>query len=166
MERDTFVRHRVIEIRRGKAMRLQATISINRTPEDVWTFIADPRNDPQWCDKVESVEQVSGQAPGSGARYEVLHRPVRFRKPKTLSVSIEEWNPPHRLRMREEDDDAVFDVTYRRAPEGDGTNLTQIDEIDWKVPFPGPQIGRRMVQRDIERQFAALRRVLEGGARS
>lgn len=147
-------------------MRLETSISIDRTPGEVWAFIADLRNDPQWCDKVESVEQVSGEAPGLGARYEVLHRPVRFRKPKLLSVSVEEWDPLHELRIREEDDDAVFDVTYRLTAAGDGTNLRQTDEIDWKVPFPGPQIGRRMVQRDIEHQFAALRRLLEGGASS
>ena len=144
-------------------MRLETTISINRTSEEVWALISDPRNDPQWCDKVESVEQVSGPEPGPRARYEVLHRPVRFRKPKMLSVSVEEWDPPHGLRVREEDDDAIFQVTYRLTPAGDGTSLTQTDEIHWKVPFPGPQIGRRMVQRDIERQFAALRRLLEGG---
>ena len=144
-------------------MRLETTISINRTSEEVWALIADPRNDPQWCDKVESVEQVSGREPGPSARYDVLHRPVRFRKARMLSVSVEEWDPPYGLRMREEDDDAVFQVTYRLTPAGDGTSLTQTDLIHWKVPFPGPQIGRRMVQRDIERQFAALRRLLEGG---
>ena len=142
-------------------MRIETTITIERTPEEVWAFIADPRNDPRWCAKVVSVEQVRGQGPGRGARYEVLHRPVRLRKPKPLSVSVEEWDPPLHLLMREEDNDAVFAVTYRLTEAGSATALAQIDEIEWKVPFPGPQIGRRMVRRDIERQLATLKRVLE-----
>jgi hypothetical protein len=64
--------------------------------------------------------------------------------------------------MREEDDDAVFDVTYRLEDTANGTRLTQTDEIDWKLRFPGPQIGARMVRRDLERQFRTLKRLLEG----
>jgi hypothetical protein len=107
------------------------------------------------------VEQIAGDGPGGEARYRVLHRPIRRRKAKELSVTVEEYEPPRQLRLREEDDDAIFEVTYRLVEAGDGTELTQIDEIDWKVPFPGPQIGRFMVSRDIQRQLAALKRLLE-----
>ena len=34
-----------------------------RTPEQVWEFVADARNDPRWCEKVVSVEQVAGEGP-------------------------------------------------------------------------------------------------------
>lgn len=142
-------------------MRIEKSVSIARSPQEVWTFIADTRNDPQWCDKVDSVEQIAGDGPGGEARYRVLHRPIRRRKAKALAVTVEEYEPPRQLRLREEDDDAVFEVTYRLEGAGEGTALTQIDEIEWKIPFPGPQIGKIMVGRDIERQFAALKRLLE-----
>lgn len=142
-------------------MRIQKSVDIADSPQEVWGFIADARNDPQWCDKVDSVEQVAGDGPGGEARYRVLHRPIRHRKAKELAVTVEEYEPPRELRLREEDDDAVIEVTYRLEEAGEGTELTQIDEIDWKVPFPGPQIGRVVVSRDIQRQFAALKRVLE-----
>jgi uncharacterized protein YndB with AHSA1/START domain len=144
-----------------RAVRIEKSVSIARSPQEVWTFIADARNDPQWCDKVDSVEQIAGDGPGGEARYRVLHRPIRRRKAKELSVTVEEYEPPRQLRIREEDDDAVFEVTYRLIEANQDTELTQIDEIEWKIPFPGPQIGRLMVSRDIERQFASLRRLLE-----
>jgi uncharacterized protein YndB with AHSA1/START domain len=135
-------------------------VGIARPRGAVWAFIADPLNDPQWCDKVDSVDQIAGEGPAQ-AQYRVLHRPIRLRKAKELAVTVEEYEPPRRLCLREEDDDAIFEVTYRLAETDEGTELTQIDEIDWKIHFPGPQIGRLMVSRDIQRQFATLKRLLE-----
>ena len=146
---------------RLRAMRIEKTVGLARPPEEVWTFIADARNDPQWCDKVDSVDQIAGEGPGREARCRVLHRPVRLRKAKELAVTVEGYEPPRQLHFREDDDDATFEVTYRLAETAEGTELTQIDEIVWKIPFPGPQIGRVMVSRDIQRQFAALKRLFE-----
>src|SRR5712691_8838875 len=113
---------------RLRVMRIEKTVGISRPPEEVWTFIADARNDPQWCDKVDSVDQIAGEGPGRDARYRMLHRPDRLRKAKELAVTVEEYEPPRQLRFREDDDDAIFEVTYRLAETAEGTELTQIDE--------------------------------------
>ena len=137
-------------------------VTIARQPQDVWDFIADPRNDPRWCEKVVSVEQIAGEGPGPDARYRVMHAPRPRKPPVELAMEAVEFNPPLRLRWREEDADAVFNVLYELEPEGTGTRLTQVDEIDWKIPRPLRPIGRIMVSRDIRRQFESLRQVLEG----
>jgi uncharacterized protein YndB with AHSA1/START domain len=142
-------------------MKIEATIEIARPPEEVWALIADPRNDPQWCDHVVSVEQIAGDGPGLEARYDVVHQPIRLRGPKPLSMVVTDYDPPRRMSFREQDSDAVFVVTYLLAESGSGSSLTQVDEIEWKLPFPGPQIGRLMVNRGIRGQLAALKRVLE-----
>jgi uncharacterized protein YndB with AHSA1/START domain len=142
-------------------MRIEKTVDIARPVDEVWAFIADARNDPRWCDKVDSVEQIAGEGPGSQARYRTLHRPIRLRKAKELAVTVEECEAPRRLRLREEDDDAVFHVLYRLEESSEGTSLTQTDEIEWKIPIPARPIGRVMVSRDIQRQFSALKRLLE-----
>jgi uncharacterized protein YndB with AHSA1/START domain len=136
---------------------------ISRPVEDVWAFIADARNDPRWCDKVESVDQVAGEGPGPDARYRVVHRPVSLKKPKELTVIVEELTRPTRLRLREEDDDGVFNVTYELEQAGEGTRLTQHDQIEWKIPRFQQPIARWMVSRDIANQFSALKRRLEAG---
>ena len=144
-------------------MRIERTTEIARSPSEVWAFIADARNDPRWCKKVESVEQVAGEGPGPSATYRVLHRP-RPGKPATeLRMEVLEFDEPRHLRWREEDDDGVFNVVYHLEPTAVGTRLTQIDDIDWKIPkllFP---VARMMVSRDIARQLASLKRILERG---
>jgi uncharacterized protein YndB with AHSA1/START domain len=142
-------------------MEIERMIVIERAAQEVWDYIADPRNDPQWCDKVQSVEQLEGDGPGPGARYKVMHRPIPMRKPKELTVTVEEFEPPSRMRIREEDEDGVFDVTYELESAGDGTRLTQRDRIDWKLPRFQQPLARRLVTRDIAHQFAALKRRLE-----
>jgi uncharacterized protein YndB with AHSA1/START domain len=145
----------------SKETEIEETILITRSPEAIWDYIADARNDPHWCAKVVSVEQVSGDGPGPDARYRVIHRPVRLKTPNELGVTVEEFDPPRRMRLREEDDDAVFDVTYELGSERGGTRLTQRDRIEWKIPRFQLPLARRMVTRDIEKQLAALKRVLE-----
>jgi uncharacterized protein YndB with AHSA1/START domain len=142
-------------------VRVAASIEIARSPEEVWELIADPRNDAKWCAHVVSVEQVTGDGPGPDARYDVVHRPVKLRGEKRMEMAVTEFDPPRRMGLREEEDDAIFEVTYELAEAGSGTRLTQTDEIAWKIPFPGPQIGRLMVNRGIRQQLVELKRVLE-----
>ena len=141
---------------------IERTIVIARPVDEVWAYIADPRNDPRWCDKVVSVDQVTGEGPGPDASYRVLHRPMRLKKPKDLVLTVEEFDPPRLMRMRDEDDDGVFNVTYELEPVGQGTRLTQRDQIEWRIPRFQRPIARRMVSRDIGHQFSALKRALEG----
>jgi len=142
-------------------MRLESTVTIVRPPDDVWEFIADPMNDPKWCEKVVSVEQVGGDGPGLGAKYRVLHRPKPLKRATELAMEVVEFDHPHRMRLREEDEDAVFNVAYELEPTGRDTRVSQIDEIDWKISKLALPLARVMVRRDLRRQFESLKHLLE-----
>jgi uncharacterized protein YndB with AHSA1/START domain len=139
-------------------VRASATIEIRRSVERVWAFVADPTNDPQWCPKVHRVE------PDGPGRWKVLHQPVPLRPPERLRLELVEHDRPRRLRLREEDRSAIFEVEYElRATEG-GTRLTQTSEFRWKAL---PRILQLVlavgVRRDIGRQLRELKRVMESG---
>jgi uncharacterized protein YndB with AHSA1/START domain len=143
------------------AVRIAQTTTIARTPDEVWGFVADARNDPRWCQKVVSVEQIVGDGPGRNARYRVMHRPRPGKPPVELTMEVVEFDPPHRLRWREEDPDAVFNVLYELESDGAAARIAQVDDIDWKIAWPLRPLGRIMVSRDMKRQFAILKRLLE-----
>ena len=149
-----------------RAMRIEKAIEIARSPEDIWAFISDARRDPEWCHKVDSVEQLTGEGPGPSAKYRVLHRPRPGKPATTLMMDVVEYDEPLSLRWREEDEDGVFDVTYRLEQTNTGTRLTQIDEIDWKISKLLYPVARVTVSRDIARQLAALKGLLESASRS
>ena len=95
-------------------MRIEKTVTIACPTEQVWEFVADARNDPRWCEKVVSVDQIAGDGPGPTARYRVMHRPRPRKPPTELTMEVVEFEPPRSLRWREEDADAVFNVRQSR----------------------------------------------------
>jgi uncharacterized protein YndB with AHSA1/START domain len=145
-------------------VRIEKTTTIARPVREVWEFVADARNDPQWCTKVVSVEQLAGDGPGRGAKYRVMHRPRPFKPAVELTMDAVEFDPPDHLRWCEEDADAVFNVLYELEPAASGTRLKQVDDIDWKIGKAALPIARLMVSRDIGRQFRSLKRLLESGS--
>ena len=137
-------------------MRVEESIVIDRSPEEVWALVADPGNDPAWCRKVKSVE------PAGEDRWRVRHKPVPLRPDMELVLEHVELEPPARLRLREEDDASVFEVEYLLQPANGGTRFTQISDFEWKkLPRVLHGTFRRGVHRDVRGQLKALKAVLE-----
>jgi uncharacterized protein YndB with AHSA1/START domain len=136
-------------------------VVIARPPEEVFAFVADPLNDPRWCPKVKSCEQVEGDGPAVGARYLARHQPTRLKPAAEIRLEITQLEAPRRVRLREEDDDGIFDVTYLLEREGQSTRFTQRSEVEWKLSRLLAAIGDRMVPRHLAGQMKALKRELE-----
>lgn len=137
-------------------MRIEESIKIARPPEVVWETVVHPLNDPRWCRKVKSVE-ASGES-----RWTVTHRPVPLRPPMEMLIEQIEVEPPHRLKLREEDEASTFDVEYRLQATAPGTRFTQASEFEWKR-LPRFLYGtfERGVRREFRNQLRALKRLLE-----
>lgn len=143
-------------------MIIRRSIEIDRPPAEVFEFIRDPQNDPQWCPTVSEPEQVEGQGPVPGAVYHQVHKPGPA-KPTQLVVEILEVDAPHHVRMRTTDELGEFDVRYELEElPGDRTRLTQVDDTG----FTG--FGRLLqpilflaIHRGIKRQFRELKQLLE-----
>ena len=137
-------------------MRIEESIEIARPAEEVWKFLAEPANDPQWCRKVKSVEEA-----GQG-RWKVLHKPVPLRPPIELTLRQLELDPPSRLTMRQEDESSVFEVEYRLEPVTAGTQFRQISDFEWKsLPRFLQSTFARGVRRDVQGQLRDLKALLE-----
>ena len=52
-------------------------------------------------------------------------------------------------------------MLYELESDGAATRIIQVDDIDWKIAKPLRPVGRIMVSRDMKRQFASLKRLLE-----
>ena len=137
-------------------MRVAETVQIRRSPQDVWAFVVDHRNDPVWCKKVRSAE------PAGLAKWDVKHKPVPLRPAMTLVLEQLDADPPRWLKLREEDDVSVFDVEYRLDAADGGTRFTQVSEFEWKkLPRLLQKTFARGVRRDVQGQLRDLKRVLE-----
>jgi Polyketide cyclase / dehydrase and lipid transport len=137
-------------------MRVEESVAIRRSPEDVWAFVVDHVNDPRWCKKVKSVE------PAGERRWSVTHKPVPLRPSMTLALEQVQADRPNLLILREEDRASVFEVAYRLEADGQGTRFTQSSEFEWKnLPKVLRTTFARGVRRDVQRQLRDLKHVLE-----
>jgi Polyketide cyclase / dehydrase and lipid transport len=145
-------------------MQIVRAIVVDRHIEEVFEYVADPLNDPAWCPKVLSVEPLTGDGPGPGARYEVLHRPNPLRPPRRMTYLCVAWDPPSSIAWREDDGADVIDVTYELDPVWTATRLTQRDDARLGAPRLVHPLLKAGIGRDVARQLRALKHVLEPAA--
>jgi hypothetical protein len=141
---------------------IEGSTEIGASIDVVFAFVADARNDVQWCPRVVSCEQRTGDGPGVGARYEVLHNPT-FQRPHARWIETLSLEAPTRVVTRQVDHIGDFAITYTLAETPHGTRLAQHDEITWKLSRLARPVGNLIVRRHIRDQLSRLRRLLESG---
>jgi carbon monoxide dehydrogenase subunit G len=137
-------------------MEVVRSIEIERPVDAVFAFVADPRNDPRWCPKVKSVEQV-----GDG-RYAVVHKPVPGKPERQMEMTRVASDAPRRIEWREEDGVDVFEVTYSLEDLGERARLTQTSVASLGAPRLLHPIYRAGIGRDMAKQLKELKKLLEG----
>lgn len=142
-------------------MIIEKSTRIARPVDEVFAFVADPRNDLIWCPKVKWVEPSPGEDMGPGARFVVVHRPIPFRPPRRMDYSLVDWEPPHRIEWLEDDGHDVIKVTYALVPEGEATRFTQRDDAKLAAPRLLHPLMRAGIGADVASQLRRLRRHLE-----
>ena len=144
------------------SMEIEREITIDRPIEAVFDFVADSRNDPQWCPKVKSVEQVEGAGPGEGARYAVVHKPVPGRPARDLDLRCVAVDRPRRIELTQDDGTDSFRVTYELSEAGGGTRIVQRSDADiGAVPRVLYPLWKHGIGRDVARQLRELKKQLE-----
>lgn len=144
-------------------MKIQRTTIIDHPPQDVFDYVCDPLNDPEWCPWVLEARQVRGDGPHVGAEYEQLHNPGPG-SPTRLHVEILDIDEPRSTTIRSTDELAVFEVTMDLEALPDGrTRITQTDLIRTQgvkklllpVLWGGVHVGIRNQFRELQRELVA-----------
>jgi uncharacterized protein YndB with AHSA1/START domain len=141
-------------------VRHAVSVEIERPIEEVFAFVADPRNDEQWCPRVKGCEQTDGAGPGVGARYVVRHNPT-FQRPHEREIVVTAYEPPARLATEQTDKVGLFSIDYELEPTPAGTRVTQRDNVEWRLSRPAQPIARFIVRRHMPDQLRRLKRLLE-----
>jgi Polyketide cyclase / dehydrase and lipid transport len=146
----------------GSAKTYAASVFIRVPQGRVWAMVSDPRNDLKWCSRLVSCDQRQGKGPVVGARYEVVERP-NFSRRLTRWVEIVSVDRPGQFVISQDDDLGSFTTTYVLESTKTRTELTQRDEVVWKVPWFKRPFTRFAHSVAVKQQLAELRRVLEEG---
>jgi uncharacterized protein YndB with AHSA1/START domain len=142
-------------------MEVTRSITISRPRDEVFAYVADARNDPQWCPKVISTELAD-----SDGRYAVLHKPIPGRPAREMTMTCQSQEPPARIEWYEDDGSDSFQVTYILEDLGGSTRFTQRSVASLSTPRVFAPIMRHGIGRDIDKQLKSLKATLEARPQS
>jgi carbon monoxide dehydrogenase subunit G len=142
---------------RAMTIEAQGEATIRRTVEDVFDYLADPRNEPRWLPGAKSVTMTSGGELGRGSAFL-----GEYERAGRVELQIVEFERPSRVTFRAHSRIVRFDDAVQLASVEGGTRLQaqMTAEPQGLMRLVGPLMGRTM-----RKQFASnwehLRRALE-----
>jgi uncharacterized protein YndB with AHSA1/START domain len=133
-------------------------LAIARSPDDVFAYLADPRNLPQWQRSVVRVEVTDPVAVGSRFTEERSQLGRIFRS----TIEITELEQDRRFSIRVVDGPMPARIEHALEPDGGGTKLTvhaeaELDRLPKALRFV---VGRR-IENELAGDFIRLQELLE-----
>lgn len=142
-------------------MKVESSASIARPVKDVFDFVSDVRNDPQWHTDILEVRPAGEGPVGVGTVFSVRFKPFMGQSEGTVTVS--EFEPHNRVVLKGKMGKMAPTLTYTFEAEGSGTT-----RFSRAVEMDPPGLMRLMAPlmkgmfRKQNAGFAAnLKRVLE-----
>lgn len=146
-------------------IRVESSAVIGQPVEDVWAFVADPRNEPKWHTDILAIEPEVDRSSGPptswtlGSSWLVT---VKFMGRRQYLVEISALAPNHRLEITTKSGPMKPTATYLVEPANGGTRFTR--HVD--LPLDGPlRILEPLIRRDVQKRNATfvenLKRLLD-----
>jgi uncharacterized protein YndB with AHSA1/START domain len=143
----------------------RAAVQISRPPEEVFAFVADARNRPLWDESVGTEELTSPEPIGVGSTVRTGLRSMG--RDYVLTWEVTEHEPPSRQAIESTSGPFHTTLAYQLRPH-DGGTLVQFSVTGHPtgmLRLLQPLIARS-TQKNLDRGFPRLKRLLETGAAS
>jgi uncharacterized protein YndB with AHSA1/START domain len=134
------------------------SVTIPRSPEDVFPWLLEADRVPQWTTNLERYEPEGAVGPGSRILQTLEVGGQRF----DVAMEVVRYEPPREAETRFSTNGVDVEATYLLSPDGAGTRLTQTLEAKARsltarmiVPAVQPRLERKLIA-DLERLQALL----------
>jgi len=148
-------------------IRIEKDVVINRPVQDVWDFVTDLRNSPQWTRSGSELRQISDGPPEVGARMESRRQLFGRLEIKSQSIVVTEWDPNHAVAYVAKVPllgRAVQRLSFE--PTGEGTRLTSTEvEVGRALRWLQTWLPR-LIGSIHATELASLKRLIEATSRS
>lgn len=139
-------------------MRVESSIVVNRPPEEVFAYAADPANTPEWQ---SSALEVNLDGPlQAGASGKETRKFLGRRMESTFRIDA--YEPPRKFAVQITSGPVPFHAEQTIEPDGDGARVSVIIEGEpggfFKLAQP---LVERAVRRELEGNYATLKDILE-----
>lgn len=131
-----------------------------RSPEEVFAFLSDPRNELSWHPNARAMEKTSPAPVGLGTSFRGVYRGAG-----TMTFAIDAYEPPARVHFSGTGRGFALESTIAVRPTRDGSHVTLEMTI---APHGLLRLLQPIMQPMMRRQYvgvmAAAKRALDGGA--
>ena len=143
--------------------RMEASVVINRPVDEVFAYMADVRNWPQWNSGMLEGEQTSAGPVGVGTTFRGVNQFLGRRMEWTSEVT--EYEPNRKMGQKITSGPMLIEQSLTFEPVEGGTRFTLVGEGEtggfFKLAEP---IVNRTMQRQMEGNLANLKDILEAQA--
>lgn len=140
-------------------MHLENTLTIRRSPEEVFEYLADFENVPNWNYAIVETRKTSEGPVGVGATYRQTRS---IPSPAEETFTVTEFEPDHRLAIRGDLGPFQGTLTYELDGVAGGTQLTNRADLEGKglAKVAAPLLGGR-VGDAVAANLQKLKEILE-----
>jgi carbon monoxide dehydrogenase subunit G len=132
-------------------VRIAHEVEIGRPREEVFAYLSDPVNMPEWQSGVSEVRKADER------HFREVRHVLGREVPSEVEVTV--LDPPRRFDLAVRSGPFAVDVSHTLETAAGGTRLRVAGEAN--AGFFGPFVGRKL-EKQVERDFAKLKSVLEG----
>jgi hypothetical protein len=144
-------------------MRIEESIVINRSPKDVFSFLAARRNDPVWMAAVvESRWLEPSGNPGVGRRGRMAMK--TFGRRMEYLDEVTTYEPGRQIAHRTIEGPIDLNTACLCEPADGGCRTTVVAEADKILARPLDPLLARLMRRGFRADLAKLKQILEAGA--
>jgi len=142
-------------------MKFTNTITIDRLPAEVFAYLADLENIPQWNYAISETRKTSEGPVGVGSQYAQI-RTIPSQSEEALAVT--EFEPDLKLAIQGDLGPFAAEIEYVLEPVGKGTTLTNTMHLQpsGAVRLIAPLAAAR-VKGGVAANLEALKKLLEAG---
>ena len=136
------------------------TVTIRRSPKDVFAFLANFENIPTWNYAISEIKKTSPGPVGVGTTYRQL-RSIPSRSEEGFQVTV--FEPTSRLEIHGDIGPFTATISYLLAPTNDGTRLTNVVDLELSsgpLRLAAPLAASR-VQTAVAANLDTLKQLLE-----
>ena len=143
--------------------RAEASVHIERSPEDVFAFVSEVANNPLWRKNVVRMEWLDDGPMRIGRRGRQTQHLLG--RDWTVEAEIIEWDPPRRVTWQAVQGPVKVQSWVRVEPDGTGSLATGGADGGFQGPIGGllTRLAAPRMLKQAEVDLQALRRRLESG---
>jgi uncharacterized membrane protein len=140
--------------------KLEVSVVIDRPIEEVFSFVADFENSPQWMAELVEAKQTSEGSVGVGTTLSGVANPLGRRAESTQEVT--EYEPNSKFAIKSTSGPVTSEDAYIFESVAGGTRVTRVVKAELGGFFRMAEpLVVRMMRRQFETNFATLKDLLE-----